>query len=109
VAHEISGDAPSGERRQNPDMGHGRVADLGSARKSERARHGIRCADQLLVDECTDGAAGLEQASDLPRCEVRQPREADHGSAKHVYGSDEVVLAVKDANLGGRPTIMPRA
>ena len=100
---------PAGERRQNPDVRHGRVADHGSTRKGEPARHGISGADELVVDECADGAAGLQQLSDLPRCEVGQPREPDHRGAEHVGRGNEVVLAVEHANLGGHPAIMPRA
>jgi hypothetical protein len=108
VANEIGGDAPSGERRQNPDMRHGCVADRGSTRKSQRARYGVSGADELVPDERTDRAARFEQLSNLSRREVRQLREPDHGSAEHVCGSDKVVLAVEHADIGSHPDIMAR-
>ena len=87
-------------------MRHGRVVDHGSARKSQRAGHGVCGADELVVDESTDRAAGFEQAGDLTRSEVRQTREPDHGSPEHIGRGDEVAFAVEDTDVGGHPVII---
>jgi hypothetical protein len=108
MPNEISGDASSGERGQNPDMRHGRVTDDGSARKSQRARHGVSGADQLVVDESADRAARFEQPGDLPRSEVRQPRESDHGGAEHIGGGNKADFGVEHADIGSHPDIRAR-
>src|SRR6185312_2975856 len=87
---------------------HGRVTDHVPARQGEAARHRVGGADESTVDECTDGAAGFEQSSDLPGFEACQSRETDHGGAEHVGRGDEVGFAVEHADVGGHPDIMSR-
>src|ERR1700722_17336258 len=109
MEHEIGGDAFAGERRQNPDMRDSSVADDGSAGKSESARHGIGGANELVLDECADGAALFQQCGDLPWRQTRQGREADHRGAKQIRRGNQVAFAVEHTDLGGHTDIMSRS
>ena len=108
MLNEICRDASSGERRQHPDVRHGRMADLGSTGKGQRARHGVGGTGELVVDESTDRAAGFEQSGDLSRREAGQTREPDHRSAEHIGRGKKIVFADKYADVGGHPDIMSR-
>ena len=108
VVDEIGGDALPGERRQHPDVGDGRVAHDRSSGEGEAACHRVSGTDQLVCDERSQRATGLEQGGDPAGLEVRQRGKADHRGAKHIGCGQELVVAVKHPDIGGHPVIMSR-
>ncbi|CNH99596.1 Uncharacterised protein [Mycobacterium tuberculosis] len=67
---QLGGDPAAGERRQHPDVCHGGVADGRPAGQGQSAGDGVGGADELLVDERTDGAPGFEQREDLAGLQI---------------------------------------
>ncbi len=109
MAHQGGGDALPGERRQHPDVGHGRVTHQRPAGQRQPAGHRVGGADELPAGVGPDRAARLEQRADLAGCQPRQRREPDHGGAEHVGGGNQVVFVVENTDLDSHAAIMSRA